>query len=63
MDEQKSKLQNLTIDPFEISPEHWEAIRQIARVAMHDYKCHYTKAVVIAYLEWIDLGECVKTEH
>jgi len=63
MHEQDDDLFNISIDPLTISPQHWQTIRQIARVAMQKYKCDYAKSIVIAYIEWLELGAMDKTQH
>lgn len=50
-------------DPYELSSEHLDTIRKIARVVMETQKCDYTKAAIIAYIEWIEMTAIDKTQH
>lgn len=50
-------------DPYNMTEGQLETIRKIARVIMDDQKCDYTKATIIAYLEWLVMAEVEKIQH
>ena len=53
----------LLLTPDALTKGNWEDIRKIARVVMEQELCDYTKAVVIAYLEFIEMSGMDKTKH
>lgn len=50
-------------DPYKINKPQLEVIRRIARVVMNKEKCCYTKAVIIAYIEWLAMAEIEQVRH
>ena len=58
-----NELQEIFLHPLELKDEHWQTIRKIARVVMEEYKCDYTKAIIVAYIEWFEMAEMDETKH
>ena len=50
-------------DPYLMTSEQLETVRRIALVIMDKDKCVYTKAVIIAYIEWLGMAEVEKQRH
>lgn len=63
MSEKLNDSQSKLINPFDLTPGHLETIRKLARVVMNTHKCDYTQAVIIAYVEWIEMINMDKTRH
>ena len=57
------ELQQIFLHPLELKVEHWDTIRKIARIMMDEFNCDYTKAVILAYIEWFELAEMDATRH
>lgn len=50
-------------DPYELTKEQLETIRRITRVIMDSQKCCYTKACIIAYIEWLSMVDHGQQSH
>lgn len=62
-DQKSANLQHLFLNPMELTDYQMEAVRKIAKVVMRDYKCDYTRAILVAYVEVFEMLEMDKTIH
>ncbi len=49
--------------PLDLTERQLETIRKIARVVMETEKCDYTRAVLVAYIEWLEMADMDETKH
>lgn len=54
---------DIVLHPGEFGQEHWRAIRHLTRLIMARDNVPYFKAVVFAYVEWLELAQMSDTRH
>lgn len=62
-DEEIQRIAEVFNEPLLLEDQYWVQIKKLARSIMDDLGIEYSKALVVAYMEWFEMAQMDLTRH